>query len=357
VCSDRFQQSTRQAPQGRIGGLSEITIITICMKVKSGLNPLKTAFFLVLIPFSVGHSFGQETSNPRWEFLRTNLDVFPGTEKLFEPDTSLFWRLRPNLKSVRAAERLPDKEFQFSVSTDAKGRRCIPQPAIVRHTVLFLGDSCTFGIPVNDNEAFPALVQQKMEGIQSINAGVPGYSAFQGRLFLEGLNSSFRPDIVVVTFWPNDRSVWDHLGDAEHQELIEAEQSGEFSRYRIVRLLRRATPGKRPRLTGEEFADQIRQILRWCRERNSRPILQIWPARQQMATTDEIDQQQILRKIAREDRVPVVDLVPVFRQHRDSILFVDSVHATKEGYTLVAEALVPVIRQQLASKPDPVGHR
>ena len=125
----------------------------------------------------------------------------------------------------------------------------------MRHTVLFLGDSCTFGIPVNDNEAFPALVQQKMEGIQSINAGVPGYSAFQGRLFLEGTDSAFRPDVVVVTFWPNDRSVWDHLGDAEHQELIAAEQSGEFSRYRIVRLLRRATPGKRPRLTDEEFAD------------------------------------------------------------------------------------------------------
>jgi lysophospholipase L1-like esterase len=357
VCSNRFQQSTRQALPERTGRLSEIAIITVYMKVKSCLNRLKTVLLFVLIPISVRHGFAQETSNPRWEFLRTNLDVFPGTEKLFESDTKLFWRLRPNLKSVPVAERLPEKEFQFSVSTDAKGRRFIPQPGAVRHTVLFLGDSCTFGIPVNDNETFPALVQKRMEGIQSINAGVPGYSAFQGRLFLEGIDSAFRPDVVVVTFWPNDRSVWDHLGDAEHQELIAAEQSGEFSRYRIVRLLRRATPGKRPRLTDEEFADQIRQILRWCRERNSKPILQIWPARQQMATTDEIDQQQILRKIATEDRVPVVDLVPLFRQRRDSILFVDSVHATKEGYTLVADALVPVIRQQLASKPDRVGHR
>jgi len=337
--------------------LSEITIITVCTKVKSCLNRLKTVLLFFLIPISVGHGFGQESSNPRWEFLRTNLDVFPGTEKLFEPDTSLFWRLRPNLKSVRAAERLPDKEFQFSVSTDAKGRRLIPQPPIVRHMVLFLGDSCTFGIPVNDNEAFPALVQQKIEGIQSINAGVPGYSAFQGRLLLEGTNSALRPDVVVATFWPNDRSVWDHLGDAEHQELIAAEQSGEFSRYRIVRLLRRATPGKRPRLTDEEFAVQIRQIVRWCHERGSKPILQIWPVQQQMATTDEIDRQQILRKIASEDRVPVVDLVPLFRQRRDAILFVDSVHATKEGYALVADALVQVIRQELASKAHPIGHR
>src|SRR5688572_30223571 len=109
------------------------------MKVKSYLVRL-----VIVLSFSVSveHGLGQQISNPRWEFLRTNLDVFPGTEKLFEPDTRLFWRLRPNLKGLRAAERLPDKEYQFSVSTDAKGRRFIPRPGIVRHTVLFLGDSC-----------------------------------------------------------------------------------------------------------------------------------------------------------------------------------------------------------------------
>lgn len=324
-------------------------------KAHPSLQLLATLFFL--IPVSGALGFAEETSNARWEFLRTNLDVFPGTEKLFEPDQRLFWRLRPNLRSLRAAERLPDKEFPFSVSTDPKGRRFIPQLAIRGHTVLFLGDSCTFGIPVNDNEAFPALVQQKVEGIQAINAGVPGYSAFQGRLLLEGMDSTFRPDVVVITFWPNDRSIWDHLGDAEHQELIAAERSGEFSRYRIVRLLRRATPGTRPRLTEDEFAEQIRLMVRWCRERGSRPILQVWPARQQMSTADEIDRQQVLRKIGREDRVPVVDLVPVFRQHRDSVLFVDSVHATKEGYALAAQALCQVLRNVMVDIPSPVGQK
>jgi lysophospholipase L1-like esterase len=318
---------------------------------------LKIAVLFLLIPISVDHVLGQEKSNPRWEFLRTNLDVFPGTEKLFEPDTRLFWRLRPSLKSLRAAERLPDREFQFSVSTNAKGQRFIPQPSLVRHTVLFLGDSCTFGIPVNDNEAFPALVQQKMAGIQSINAGVPGYSAFQGRLLLEGMDAALRPDVVVMTFWPNDRSVWDHLGDAEHQELIAAEQSGEFSRYRILRLLRRATPGTRPRLTSKEFAEQIRLMLRLCRERGSTPILQVWPAKQQMSTSDEIDRQIVLREIAREEGVLVVDLVPVFRERQGSVLFVDSVHASKEGYGLVAETLCEVLKEMLAGRGSPVGQK
>jgi len=337
----------------RTGGC-KTTTIKVYMKVHIYL--VRLLIFLAF-PFSVEQGLGQEISNPRWEFLRTNLDVFPGTEKLFEPDTRLFWRLRPNLKGLRAAERLPDKELQFSVATDAKGRRFIPEPGIVRHTVLFLGDSCTFGIPVNDNETFPALVQQQVEGIQSINAGVPGYSAFQGRLFLEGMDSAFRPDVVVVTFWPNDRSVWDHLGDAEHQELIAAQESGEFSRYRIVRLLRRATPGTRPRLTEQEFAEQIRKMVGWCRARGSKPILQIWPTKQQMSTSDEIDRQQVLRKIAREDRVPLVDLVPVFRRRRGPVLFADNIHATKEGYALVAETLCEVLRQMLGGTSSPVGQK
>jgi lysophospholipase L1-like esterase len=305
--------------------------------------------FFSLIFISVDPISGQETSNPRWHFLRTNLDVFPGTDKLFEPDAKLFWRLKSNLNRVRAAECLPQKEFPFSVSTDASGRRLMPQPKSVTHRVLFLGDSCTFGIPVNDDETFPAIIQRKLEGVQSINAAVPGYTAFQGRLLLEGIYSELQPDVVVITFWPNDRSVWDHLSDAEHQELLSAEQAGEFSRYRVIRMLRRATPGKRPRLTEEEFAEQIRSILRLCRERGSEPILQIWPAQPQMSTGEEIGLQRVLRTIAGLERVRMVDLVPVFRQRREMDLFVDSIHVTKAGYALVAESLRPILQQALVS--------
>jgi lysophospholipase L1-like esterase len=307
-------------------------------------------FPLLLILLPTGEAVAQllqPDSNPRWEFLRTNLDVFPGTEHFFEPDPKLFWRMKANLKNVQASERLPHAEYRFSVSTDAQGRRAKPQPKFVRHRVLFLGDSCTFGIPVNDDESFPALVQERMEGVESINAGVPGYSAFQGRLALEGLGPSFRPEAVVITFWPNDRSVWDHLSDAEHEELIAAEHSGDFSRYRILRILRKATPGKRPRLTEDEFAEQIRLMLRWCRSRGIEPVLLVWPARQQMAGAEEIDLQQALRRIAGSDSVKIVDVVPAFRAQRHATLFVDSVHATKAGYAVVAETLVPVLRQVL----------
>ena len=277
------------------------------------------------------------SGNPRWQFLVTKLQVFPGTEKLFEPDDSLFWRLAPNLQSIACAERLPDAEFRFTASTDRSGRR--KQPPATGRTILFLGDSCTFGIPVNDAESFPALVQQHLPGVRTVNAGVPGYTAYQGRVLLESLSQA--PAIVVITFWPNDRGSWDRLSDLEHAELIAAERAGDFSRLRVLRLLRRAAPGARPRLTDDEFAAEIRRMIAWCRMHGSTPVLHVWPNRQ----GDDVDLQQLLRRIAAQERVALVDQAPVFRAQRHRALFVDSVHATREGYALAAGTLVRALQR------------
>jgi hypothetical protein len=166
---------------------------------------------------------GLLAANPRWEFLVTNLDVFPGTDQFFESDSRLFWRLRPNLRDVAAAERLPDgSTYRFTASTGPDGRRVTPPVNAAESRVLFLGDSSTFGIPVGDAEAFPAVVQRLVPGLAAINAGVPGYSAFQGRRLLEHLaEMSDAPRFVIAAFWPNDRSTWDHLSDPEHAQLLD----------------------------------------------------------------------------------------------------------------------------------------
>ncbi len=292
--------------------------------------------------------------NARWDFLRTNLQVFPGTEKLFEPDDKLFWRLRPGLRKVKASEKLPGVEHVFRVSTTADGRRVTGKADAQAPTVLFVGDSCTFGIPVNDRDAFPSRVQADLSekyglNIRALNAGVPGYSAFQGRILLEQFEGR-APEVVVITFWLNGQSIWDHLSDAEHVESLAAEREGEFSRHRLTRLLRRATPGDRPRLSEEEFIGQLKRMLRWCRKKGAVPVLQVWPTQRQMSEAGEASRQDAIRHLGREQRVRVVDLVPPFRERRDPGLFVDSVHCGREGYGLVAETLAPVLAKILAQK-------
>jgi lysophospholipase L1-like esterase len=295
----------------------------------------------MLIPVT---AFCQAEQNSRWDFLRANLDVFPGMDQFFEPDPKLFWRLRGNLQHVKAAERLPGREYPFTASTDSAGCRLQPRVNNARASILFLGDSCTFGIPVNDREAFPAVVQEKLDGVQCINAGVPGYSAFQGRLRLEDFSAP--ADVAVIAFWPNDRSTWDQLSDLEHRQLSAAQRGGEFSRYQVLRLLRRLGP-ERPRLDQTEFAEQIRGMVGICRARSIVPVLLIWPARAQMDQELAVGHQDVLRRIAREENVSSLDLVPVFRSRDYRALFADSVHATRRGYRLVAETLAPLLQRLL----------
>jgi lysophospholipase L1-like esterase len=298
-------------------------------------------------PTSTGASL-EAAENPRWEFMRANLDVFPGTEKIFEPDPKLFWKLKPDLKKVPVAEKLPKAEYPFTISTDSSGRRVIAEIKQSRHTVLFLGDSCTFGIPVNDDETYPAVLQRRLNQVRCINAAVPGYSAYQGRLVLEQWDSAAAPvNAVVITFWPNDRSVWDHLSDAEHAELIADEAAGKTSPVRLTRLLRRALPGSRPRLNEREFEQEIRSMIRWCRQHGAVPILQVWAARRQLDTPDQVDRQQILRRIAAQEEVLVVDLVPPVRARGEASLFTDTIHMSKTGHELVAATLEPVLERAL----------
>lgn len=88
-------------------------------------------------------------------------------------------------------------------------------PAAVREKpddafrVLFLGDSVTFGLGVDDEECFADLLRQELSlddgrRLEILNAGCPGYTAVDEYLFLERYARGLRPDLVVVFFVPDD---------------------------------------------------------------------------------------------------------------------------------------------------------
>lgn len=302
------------------------------------MNRFALIAFTALVPVWAGDS------NPRFEFLRMNLEVFPGTDQIFEADWTLFWKLKANLSKLRAAEKLPDREFPFRVSTGADSRRVTPPAPAGAPTVLFLGDSCTFGIPVNDDEAFPARIGKAL-GIAALNAGVPGYTAFQGRLVLENTNA--KPKAVVITFWPNGLGVWDHLSDREHFELLAANRANEFSRVSITRILRRASPGKTTRLSDEEFETSLGAMAGQARALGAEPVFVIWPYIGQMDSEPENPRQTLIRKVAAGKKTAIVDLAPAFRERGGRRLFADRVHATAEGYKVAAEAIGKALKPVL----------
>ncbi len=111
------------------------------------------------------------------------------------------WKPRPNLRKARFHSRAP-------ISTNSRGWRnlrefAFEKPANTRRIVL-LGDSFTFGEDEEDEHIWPALLQESLRNWEVINLGVHGYGTDQELLVLEDEGVRYRPDIVILAFFPEN---------------------------------------------------------------------------------------------------------------------------------------------------------
>jgi lysophospholipase L1-like esterase len=223
-------------------------------------------------PIRLGQLGDVLKDDPREQFL-----------DLVRPDPELFWSLAP---SVRLAE---DRRPFYGLIANAQGlreEREIPRTkARGERRLLFIGDSCTFGYLLRPDESYVEQVERRLAArfsdrrIECINAGVPGYTLFQGCRFLETRGAEFAPDLVVLNFGWNENVVWDGQSDEESHRRLRLRQppswlAGSALARRLWSLRGRetaagtadsaaATAGgaKRPRVTPDEFT----ALLERCR--------------------------------------------------------------------------------------------
>jgi lysophospholipase L1-like esterase len=82
--------------------------------------------------------------------------------------------------------------------------------------VVCMGDSCTMGWEVLNHQTFCHLLKELLEKslsitVETINAGVPGYSSFQGLHQLEKRVLSLKPDVIVFSYCWNDHTFAIHM--------------------------------------------------------------------------------------------------------------------------------------------------
>ncbi len=295
----------------------------------------------------------------RWDALEGVL-VAAGFEQLhsiLEPDPQRFWRVRAGLEAKRLKGHLGNSgQIAFSVSTDEYGRRRMPAVSDARFDAVFLGDSCTFGVGVEGDETFVALLQQRIPGLRAINAASPGYTAYQGRVTFETAAFARPPAAVVVSFMFNDDLPWDGRGDLEHARNRARLDNWLIARSRLLQFMMRlrgaaeppsdAAPARRPRLDDAEYASELIRIVEAVRARDAEALLVAWPLARQMPNDRVTRKQVIMGNVARELGVPFVDLVPHFRAQSTPV-FADAVHANAAGNRLVADVLEPELRKLL----------
>jgi lysophospholipase L1-like esterase len=227
------------------------------------------------------------------------------------------------------------------------------RPSTLR--IIAIGDSNTFGWDVDEGANWPSQLQglfsASRPGTEVINAGVWGYTSFQGlQRFKEML--AFHPDLVLVSFGGNDAhpvTVPDVEYVRRHDRIERVTRA-----TRKLRLAQLAVAvwdraqmmndgGKLgPRVSLDDYKAHLREIVREGRERGVRVVLLTRPyvgestdpaswktyAPQYNAATIEI---------GRTENVPVIDVYAAFKDHPD--VFDDEAHFGVKGHRMAAELL------------------
>jgi hypothetical protein len=130
------------------------------------------------------------------------------------PDPLTIWRYRPD---VRLTYRAP--EFEMQIRTNDVGLREGPIAPAAEGvtTVLFIGDSFTFGWGVTEeqrySEVLARLVAEKRPGtrLRIINAGHWMYASDQQLVLMKEMIERFRPAVVVQgVYWMHVRTLFNH---------------------------------------------------------------------------------------------------------------------------------------------------
>jgi arylsulfatase A len=356
----------RYAPVRR--GLSRPLAGRLMLGCLSALLPLLFAE-LMLRPFTVAH-------------------VPPKTTTTFIKDDVLGWRLRP---------RASDTYRGIVYAVNSKGVRGPELPYERRDAsakrILYLGDSVTagFGLPVEQSYPYmvEAIAERRGLSIETVNAGVDGYSPWQYALSLQREGIRYQPDLVVIGFVLNDVTekfslvrfggsgagvqlgisyysfddwlrhhsglyVWldklrtrlhggrDMQAHAVHQEKLN------------VRDLVKKADSERVRHAWEVTLDEMNGIVESCRSRQLPLAIVIFPYKFQFSDPEtQGGPQATLAEFAQERGIPCLDLFPLLQAHVESehlsveTLFLDNVHPSAEGSAVVSRFIADFLLQGL----------
>jgi len=169
------------------------------------------------------------------------------------------------------------------------------------------------------------------------NAGVGGNTTKDALARIDRDVLAYRPKIVVVQFGINDSAidVW------------------------------KTPPATEPRVSPSDFEKNLRDIMARTRAAGASPILMTanplrWTPKLKelygqppydVARADGFEAptlvryNEIIRNLAAELRIPLVDIHQEFQQHDTDKLLLDGMHPNDAGHALIAQRLVPIIRE------------
>jgi len=306
-------------------------------------------------------------------------------ESWVEYDSDLGWFHQKNKSAF-----LEKNELRIPVTTNDLGLRGAREYALAKpggiSRLYAAGDSFTFGFGVQDNETWPAQMEQMRSGLQVMNLGVADYGIDQIRLLLEKFGYAYAPDIVIVAVYPEDfwratrafndaghGKPWYRLNPdgtlalqhhpvpkdknfstVQFPEVMSRSPAERVLSHSALYRLSLKAAGRLRKSLGHEDPDTsrewllgraiLKQMVQEIRSHGVEPVIAIVPPRRWITGTDEPVRQSLIRFGERE-AVTVIDLTQVFRKASaekgvDALYIPDDHHWTVEGNRLAAETIL-----------------
>jgi hypothetical protein len=301
-------------------------------------------------------------------------------------------RLRPNTICTIEHHILSQQRIELRINS--LGYRNPEIGAKTKERILFLGDSITFGDYLQEQDTFVRLVEniagQQGKDWETINTGVGAIGLQDELSILQETGLSVEPDVVVLDFYLNDfqaspsiyipklppvldqswflyytvtifktRLAWrmqyllhPDTNIAQWQKTFERQFPGTAGDVKRNRAAFHALIAQNFRDWGGAWSPDAWQAMspflhtfkQLADEHHFQPVIVAFPVRPQVEAEflDDYPQRQ-LATISRDLGVPLLDLLPVFREaDRTSTqpLFYDLCHHTPFGSKLIAEHIV-----------------
>lgn len=326
-------------------------------------------------------------------YARVILGVRPTTERI-QLSHQLGWEWTPGYDAV---EDYHGVNYRMTISRQGLRDReiAVPKPSNT-YRIIALGDSITEGPGVELNEIFVKLLERSLQAenltntVKVINAGMSDYGTQQELIWLRERGLVYEPDLPILDIYLNDSrgfgpppvvvailnnflsrrsAFYVSRRDRVRERLVAQASSSSDFRFRFVETWKsRAWVTDSDALTrviqdadqdwGMAWNDQewariengLEEIVQLVNQHEIKLLLVIFPVDVQVyAQVDTplgLDKpQQKLTAFAQQHGVPVLDLLPVLRDHRDADLFSDQAHLKPEGHRIVANALFQTLHE------------
>ncbi|HOC55633.1 MAG TPA: SGNH/GDSL hydrolase family protein [Verrucomicrobiota bacterium] len=295
-----------------------------------------------------------------------------GNLEIYDPDPSLYWKLKPGQHCYTKVDHKPVRINSHST----RGPEFLPAKPPGTFRILSLGDSRTFGWGLAESETYSARLQQLLQEhfgasrrVEVINSGVNAWSYPQMLVYLRDTALRYQPDAVILA----EANLWTQFSENNSPEFVRRF----MGRVRLKNLLRRSAiyhyaielklkafyerhrtkfipvdPAQDALFKEQQrkdpdavFRSAIEGICTLALSNGARPVLLSLPVVDDLTSTNLSRIQLVKRDVCRRLGVALVDLDADLRpEGKAAYLEADPVHLNARGNELVARRLLEALK-------------